>query len=346
VTSLSGPRPDPLEDWLAGQHRRVVEGLSRFLDSGAGLDETAIYLSHAAMASGFSGGLDTEAGLAAILPASAAAAINAADPGIRMALRRHPVILAVILSDLLVQALGIAETACSSRPCLPSEDTGGCGLDDAIDRARYLGDAVDRIHYSIPRPREPHVTETRAQRDNLSRASSRVLELTAALTARFNQVRSPVPGRGELSQALDRALEHARDRAEILGHDLRRDLDHHSGRDHTQVFGRALDPARMIAHLTAVTVGDVLGVGQPEGLAVALLDGMLDDFTQADLSRADLGGLILAGVRWSESGTVWPSGTDVDALRARSREVTPGTGIYVIAGPGDGSDRHGVPADR
>jgi hypothetical protein len=43
----------------------------------------------------------------------------------------------------------------------------------------------------------------------------------------------------------------------------------------------------------------------------------------------------LTGVRWSDRGTTWSPETDVDALRARSREIDRGTGIYVIASPGD-----------
>lgn len=71
-----------------------------------------------------------------------------------------------------------------------------------------------------------------------------------------------------------------------------------------------------------------------EGLAAALLDGALDDFTNADLAHADLSGRDLTGVLWSERGTTWPPGTDVDALRARSRKVAHGTGVYVITSPG------------
>jgi len=55
----------------------------------------------------------------------------------------------------------------------------------------------------------------------------------------------------------------------------------------------------------------------------------------ADLTQADLTGRDLTGVRWSDRGTRWPPGTDVDQLRMRSREVAHGTGVYVIASPGD-----------
>ena len=66
-----------------------------------------------------------------------------------------------------------------------------------------------------------------------------------------------------------------------------------------------------------------------KGLAEALLDGALDDFTSADLTHTSLADADLTGVRWSLSGTIWPPGTDVKALLARSEEVEPG-GVLVI----------------
>ena len=52
---------------------------------------------------------------------------------------------------------------------------------------------------------------------------------------------------------------------------------------------------------------------QVEGLAAALLEGALDDFTRADLAHADLTGRDLtrrALVRLGHQG--WPPGTDVN----------------------------------
>ena len=77
------------------------------------------------------------------------------------------------------------------------------------------------------------------------------------------------------------------------------------------------------------------------GLAAALLEGVLDDFTRADLAHADLTGRNLTGIRWSDWGTTWPPGTDTGALRAQSQEVGDGNGIFVIIGPGhDDKARH------
>jgi hypothetical protein len=73
-----------------------------------------------------------------------------------------------------------------------------------------------------------------------------------------------------------------------------------------------------------------LGISPAEGLADALLDGAMDDFTSADLTYASLADSDLAGVRWSLSGTIWPPETDVKAILARSEEAGPGSGILVV----------------
>ncbi len=100
-------------------------------------------------------------------------------------------------------------------------------------------------------------------------------------------------------------------------------------------LARALNLALDLARQTAMPVAHALGVQQVKGLAPALLKGALDDFTRADLAHADLTGSDLTGMQWSDWGTTWPMGTDMDRLRARSREVTPGTGVYVIDSPED-----------
>jgi hypothetical protein len=88
-------------------------------------------------------------------------------------------------------------------------------------------------------------------------------------------------------------------------------------------------------------VGNALGISQTDELAAALLEGVLDDFTRADLAHADLTSRNLTGIRWSDWGTTWPPGTDTGAPRAQSQEVGDGNGIFVIIGPGhDDKARH------
>jgi hypothetical protein len=56
----------------------------------------------------------------------------------------------------------------------------------------------------------------------------------------------------------------------------------------------------------------------------------MDDFTNSDLTHASLADADLAGVRWSLAGTIWPPGTNVKALLARSEEVQPASGVLVF----------------
>jgi hypothetical protein len=78
-----------------------------------------------------------------------------------------------------------------------------------------------------------------------------------------------------------------------------------------------------------------LGFDRLDGLATALLNGALDDFTQADLSNVDLADVDLTGVRWSMTTTQWPSNRYKDAVLQRSRQITPGSSIYVVISPLD-----------
>ncbi|WP_133849288.1 hypothetical protein [Labedaea rhizosphaerae] len=70
---------------------------------------------------------------------------------------------------------------------------------------------------------------------------------------------------------------------------------------------------------------------------VARLEGLIDDFTGADLRAADLTGLNLVGVRWSRSATamtLWPPG-DIDwIMNAPTRSSRCGiVGLVVVADP-------------
>jgi hypothetical protein len=247
-----------------------------------------------------------------------AAAIAAADPAARLALRRHPVILTVILSDLLARTLAIANKA-------------------DRDVARDVARVIDLVR-DIARDIDSDLGASWNLDSDLALARARDLNVDRAhdLTRDLG-----------LARSLDRAFGLAR----AVDRDLTRDLG--LGRDRALVrevavacerdYPRALDRAVDLAYRAALVVGGALGVRQVDGLATALLDGALDDFTPANLAHADLTGLDLTGVRWSASGTRWPPGTDVDALRARSREAAPGTGIYVIASPGGGKARHHAP---
>ncbi|MDV9171021.1 hypothetical protein R6V09_12855 [Streptomyces sp. W16] len=56
----------------------------------------------------------------------------------------------------------------------------------------------------------------------------------------------------------------------------------------------------------------------------------LDDFTTSDLRAADVLGVVLDGIRWSEHGTLWPAAFNVEALKAQSDETPPGSGTHIV----------------
>jgi hypothetical protein len=346
VTGTPAFSPEPADHWVASRHRELLDGLGQYLDPDAGLRDIMLHADHADVIGTLGSHLDTQAGLAAILSPSAdasprsphqtetAAAIAAVDPTVRMTLRRNPVILAAILSDLTVRALTIVDKAEAA-----SERGLTLGLVRALARdlavasnlARDLDPDFD-LASAIVAARELARDLSRARASGFDRALVRALasNLADGLT------RARARARGRISSS---GLGLARDAARELDRDLdppARDLNLAGTLDLARAHDRARALARDLAHQTALMVGDALGIRQTKELAAALLEGVLDDFTRANLAHADLTGRDLTGIRWSDWGTIWPPGTDTGALRAQSQEVGDGSGIFVITGPGSG----------
>lgn len=339
MTGAPAHRSGPDGDWPAARHRDLLIGLKQHLDPDAGLRDIMLHTDHAGFADALARHLDTQAGLEAILPPPPAAApprtpaqpgtvaaIAAADPAARMALRRHPFTLAVVLSDLTDRELTIAGKASARGPGIADELVSASSLardiDLARDVARDLSRDIDRAH-SLRLGRDPdHILArdvTREVAGALAHALALVLDLAHILGL----------GR-DLALALGRDLD--LDVACALAAGLPRDV----ADDPTPAL--ALARTRDLAGRTAQLVGDALGLRQVEGLAAALLEGALDDFTHADLTRTDLTVSDQTGIRWSDSGTTWPPGTDTGELRARSREIAPG--IYQITRPAHSDQAH------
>jgi hypothetical protein len=324
------------EDWLTAGHRAVCDGLSQFLAPEAGLREiTVLHTGHANLLGTLSSSLDTQVGLAAILPSQATetsgpagppgtvAAIAAADPAVRLALRRDPAILTAILSGLTVRSLSIADEIFAASD---------------LSRDRILG-LVRALDVDLDRAQD------RAQERRLDLRLSRthVSELVRNLTGSAPSYAAPPRGSTlslvrELALVLSLCLHHHHSdlisaRAGLLSSNVHGGLlvNRYEDLDLVRVLGQARDLDNQIG----LAVSHALGVQPAEGLSAALLDGALDDFTRTNLAHVDLRGRDLTGVRWSEWGTRWPPETDVGLLRARSREVAPGTGIYVITNPGE-----------
>ena len=147
----------------------------------------------------------------------------------------------------------------------------------------------------------------------------------------------------ELADGLHSDLELAIDLARELPHELY-ELDKARGqgpstdlargrvlnidRSVNRVLSLAFERSHALNRVCALGVAGRLGLGSAVGLAQALLDGALDDFTTADLTHALLAEADLTGVRWSLAGTTWPPEIHVKTLLARSREAEPG--VYVV----------------
>lgn len=360
MTGPSAYGEEPIDRWLADRHHDLHDGLGRFLGPGVGLREAMLHAEHDGLLGALDCRLNIEAGLTAILQPSpdppqlepslpdVAAAIAAADPAARMALRRDPVVLAAILSDLLVWTLMIADNLARNL-AIGFDRTSVGDLYRALvfGLARVLGRDLARIRVGDLDVGGSFSSDW-ARASDVDAARARIREISRNLND--DDARDFVSaGVRALARDLARAL--AREIDDTLARDLNdadvRALVHALAfkRVGDPAFDRVADPdavardlarARDLAHRVALVVGRRLGIWHVEGLAAALLDGALDDFTRADLSHADLTDLDLTGVRWSAADTRWPPGTDIDALRARSREVAPGTGIYAIGSPGDG----------
>ncbi|MER5733788.1 hypothetical protein ABT084_36590 [Streptomyces sp. NPDC002138] len=172
-------------------------------------------------------------------------------------------------------------------------------------------------------------------RNNLDRVRALVHELTCALAG--------IPDLDHyLARALDiviyldmvRALDAVRD---FKRHpfDYRYNPGHLQSRvlDITRYLDRAGRLAEELVRSSADQVKDVISEvldRRLPTLSMESVDAFLNDFTTSDLRTADLKGLALDGVRWSESGTNWPDAVDVEDLKNRSLEAPAGSGIWVV----------------
>jgi len=276
-----------------------------------------------------------------------------------MGVRRHPVVLAAILSDFVVRAIEIAAAINSGRRG---------NLDRALIRtlARDLGRDLGRAgEYAQARHLKLDVTVTRQSglvltldqaRErypaltlihccdallHLARELGHAIDGTLArhLDLRLSFTRDDdLEPAGELAADLDSDLERALALNRVLGRTRERIVNVNYAREQIpnidRSFSHALDLAfersRALDRVCAQGVAGRLGISPMEGLAEVLLDGAMDDFTSADLTHASLAGADLTGVRWSLSGTTWPPETDVKALLARSEKVQTGGDVLVV----------------
>jgi hypothetical protein len=270
-------------------------------------------------------------------PALAAGALRRVDAATRMGVRRQPVVRAALLSGFVVRAIDIAVAVNRGRQ-------GNLDLSLIQTLARDLGRDLDRAReYARVCHLKPDVTvspgaalalapDQAPGRYPLIRCFDAAVDLARELGEAVDSVLgSPLNLRFAFYRGDD--LELARELAEVLGSDLGRVVDPLPfNADHVreQALDLALKRSCALARVCAQNLAGRLGIAQAEGLAEAVLEGAMDDFTNSDLAHAGLADADLTGVRWSLSGTIWPPGTNVKALVARSEEVRPGSGVLVF----------------
>jgi len=246
-----------------------------------------------------------------------------------MGVRRHPVVPAVILSDLAVRAVEIAAAVnrgrCGDldRPLIRGLAGGlGRGLDHArryaLARNLQLGTAVSRGRVPALVPGQAREYDPAL---SLARGFDAAVDLARELGEAIDGILAPYLDL-RLAFSRDHDLELARELADGVGSCLgraralafglhgspAREQVLSTGRVISRALDQALEHARSLDRVCAQGLAGRLGIAAAEGLAKALADGALDDFTSADLTCASLADADLAGVRWSLTGTAWPPG--------------------------------------
>lgn len=276
-----------------------------------------------------------------------------------MGVRRHPVVLAAILSDFVVRAIEIAAAINGGRRgnldrALIRTLAGDLGrdlgrareyaqvrhlkLDGNLTRNSTLALTLDQvggpyIDLTLIRCFEAAVRLAHRLVHAIDGALVRHLDLRLS----FSRDDDLEPA-GELAAGLESDLDRALALNEALGVARQRIRNGNDAREQilnidrsiSRTLALALARSRVLDRVCAQGVAGRLGIPPTEGLAEALLNGAMDDFTSADLTYASLASANLTGVRWSLPGTIWPPETDVKALLTRSEEVEPGGGVLVI----------------
>ncbi|GAA1903245.1 hypothetical protein GCM10009716_11500 [Streptomyces sodiiphilus] len=316
---------------LARHHESFLAELGGLLDIEAGLRDVLLQSRHDSFTDDLAGHLDIEAGLSAVLPAPSIPAEDLPgppDPAAlaslpdsadvtrfllsvsshdRITLRRHPGVLA----------------ACRLREhARHLEHT----LLLAYARSRDLTRTLDNARYQ--RVRE--LVRTLATDLDLGLARSRGFdpEEVLGLVGEYGLALARA-----LRSELVRDLSQAHARALALDRDVDLDFARTLTRTLTRDLGQARDRARSMGRVCSTEVRLAIGaaLGQPlPDLDDSTVTTFLDDFTSSDLRDTDLTGVSLEGVRWSETGTRWPDGTDVEDLKSRSEEAADERGVLVI----------------
>lgn len=336
-----------VEEWLAENWSELTHELTKILNVEAGLSDVMIEAHGNSMSRDLDETLRVEAGLAEILLAEADSnqsiyrftpssservearrLLSALPPVQRLALRGHPAVSASIYAALIKEAVALAEF-------LLVENTADRVVPRAAARSMALGLFRD-VELADIRDisRAFNLAHARfvafALANSLDQHSAHVeaLELAHDLAADLALDISRAPNFSP-AQDLIRAMTY------YLG--LSRKSAQANGPDRKSTHERDVKLVRDISRALARNLARKLAKSSLSGLTEAhesfglvILEGVLDDFTQSDLSEVDLVGINLVGVFWTFAGTCWPASLDIEQLFANSLETTPGSGVYVV----------------
>lgn len=309
------PDPDPVDQWLDRHQRELADGLDGVLDVEAGLREVLIQSRHDAAVDALGDALDVEGGLAAIVPPTAQPVTGPecavetgspswqVDPVTRLALRADPRVAAAYeaLNHTYFRTHKLDADLARVRELLSGRVP--ATRYELVSALQYVLDLTLFFGHDLGRDLDSGDTHSREFGKRLARALELTNDLVAALDRAIDYVKRPT------GQDRDMAL--AQELSGALGR------------------GSALGP--VLVELRAVGLRQAIGAAlntEPPPLDSVAVRAFLDDFTTSDLRTAELGGVDLDGVRWSESGTRWPATVDVDDLKSRSEGK--GGGIWVV----------------
>lgn len=320
---------------LAGEHRALREDLAGFLDLDGGLREVLLEGRHLGLGADVGQVLDLDGGLAAVLPGAEAVLgadgdgslrrIAGVDPQVRLELRGDPLAVALVLnsSTLLPRARDLALHIGSTSGRRP-DMTRALRQARAVQVALFLVGA-DRVIEDL----RSLSGVRRDQRANaLDYARSRVRALAQAIDVDLARSLDADPEDGRARDLeLNADLEPARGLIRTLSVSLAAEVP--APGVVADAVALAAELARVLIRAVTRALASAVGLPARDLRTPARVAALVDDFTAADLSGADLHNVQLDGLHWS-SRTRWPASVDLDTLRSQSLETAPGSGIYVV----------------
>jgi len=251
---------------------------------------------------------------------NAIAAVLSADPARRLAARRSRLFPAILMSFILERCIVLADGL--AQP--DHEPVVG------DSRARSIARSIGRVPAFMRRgPRDLDRLQARVLVLALEIGQGRPTALAEALNIAHELATDIVSGEApDAIGKLPAAMAHS------ISSSLR--LAREFARDHTfrpslnREIALMVDRSAELTSILSEAMSHELRIEPTEGIADALLNHALDDFTNADVTEVGMTDSDLPGIHWSEQ-TGWPAEIDMSDLRRRSTEDPPGSGTYVVS---------------